>query len=347
MGLIRKGLHIATVGGIAPNSKKQRVAKQQLAALQGKSEAEVRRAGGRYEHSIGAELARSREARARGEVTKVTQTPAWRSAHPLWRPAAEVRRAGAGTWQAGQYESWGHGEKWRRKWLAKHPDIAARLFPDGIPGEPGQRPAGAVRAERYLLILAAAAELVDGEGVTAPAGVAARLAISEDEAAEALYGLAQERDPVRKHLQRELLADVDHGLDRYWEVRAVLERRDAELYRQATGKAPPWEERTAQQARTEAPEERTAQQARTEAPEERTAQQARTEAPEERTAQQARTEAPEERTAQQARTEAPEERTARLRAQVWKLYDQGMRVERISATLGIPVDTVERYLGKP
>lgn len=50
---------------------------------------------------------------------------------------------------------------------------------------------------------------------------------------------------------------------------------------------------------------------------------------------------------QQARTETPEERTARLRAQVWKLYDQGMRVERISATLGIPVDTVERYLGKP
>lgn len=50
---------------------------------------------------------------------------------------------------------------------------------------------------------------------------------------------------------------------------------------------------------------------------------------------------------QQARTETPEERTARLRAQVWKLYDQGMRVERISATLGIPVDTVERHLGKP
>jgi DNA-directed RNA polymerase specialized sigma24 family protein len=49
---------------------------------------------------------------------------------------------------------------------------------------------------------------------------------------------------------------------------------------------------------------------------------------------------------QQARTETPEERTARLRAQVWKLYDQGMRVERISATLGIPVDTVERYPGK-
>ena len=60
MGLIRKSLHIATAGAVAPNSKKQRVAKQQLAALQGKSEAEVRRAGGRYEHSIGAMRAKSR-----------------------------------------------------------------------------------------------------------------------------------------------------------------------------------------------------------------------------------------------------------------------------------------------
>jgi hypothetical protein len=50
MGLIRKSLFLGTGGLIAPNSKKQRTAKQQLAALQGKSDAEVRRAGGRYEH---------------------------------------------------------------------------------------------------------------------------------------------------------------------------------------------------------------------------------------------------------------------------------------------------------
>lgn len=56
MGLIRKSLHIATVGAVAPNSKKQRNQRQLLAAAQGKSDAEVRRAGGRYEHSLGAAL---------------------------------------------------------------------------------------------------------------------------------------------------------------------------------------------------------------------------------------------------------------------------------------------------
>src|SRR6266498_2247761 len=54
MGLIRKSLHIATVGAVAPNSKKQRNQRQLLAAAQGKSDAEVRRAGGRYEYSRGA-----------------------------------------------------------------------------------------------------------------------------------------------------------------------------------------------------------------------------------------------------------------------------------------------------
>jgi hypothetical protein len=52
MGLIRKSLHIATAGVVAPNSKKQRVQRQILAAVQGQSPAQVRRAGGRYEHSL-------------------------------------------------------------------------------------------------------------------------------------------------------------------------------------------------------------------------------------------------------------------------------------------------------
>jgi hypothetical protein len=56
MGLIRKSLHIATVGAVAPNSKKQRNQRQLLAAAQGKSDVEVMRTGGRYEHSLGAAL---------------------------------------------------------------------------------------------------------------------------------------------------------------------------------------------------------------------------------------------------------------------------------------------------
>jgi hypothetical protein len=56
MGLIRKSLFLASGGIVAPNSKKQRNQRQLLAAAQGKSDAEVRRAGGRYEHSLGAVL---------------------------------------------------------------------------------------------------------------------------------------------------------------------------------------------------------------------------------------------------------------------------------------------------
>lgn len=56
MGLIRKSLFLASGGIVAPNSKKQRNQRQSLAAAQGKSDAEVRRAGGRYEHSLGAVL---------------------------------------------------------------------------------------------------------------------------------------------------------------------------------------------------------------------------------------------------------------------------------------------------
>ena len=47
MGLIRKSLYLGTGGVVAPHSRKQRVAMKQLAALQGRGEAEVRRAGGR------------------------------------------------------------------------------------------------------------------------------------------------------------------------------------------------------------------------------------------------------------------------------------------------------------
>ncbi|MDA8322601.1 MAG: SHOCT domain-containing protein [Actinomycetota bacterium] len=47
MGLIRKSLYLTTGGLVAPNSRKQRIQMQQLAALQGATDEEVRRRGGR------------------------------------------------------------------------------------------------------------------------------------------------------------------------------------------------------------------------------------------------------------------------------------------------------------
>ena len=78
MGLIRKSLHIATVGVVAPNSKKQWNQRQLLAAAQGKSDAEVRRAGGRYEHSLGAALGWNgdRPARVQAEAQQQVRPPA-------------------------------------------------------------------------------------------------------------------------------------------------------------------------------------------------------------------------------------------------------------------------------
>lgn len=49
MGFIRKTLFAVTGGAVSPNSKKQRLQMQVVAAAQGKSEEEVRRAGGRRE----------------------------------------------------------------------------------------------------------------------------------------------------------------------------------------------------------------------------------------------------------------------------------------------------------
>jgi hypothetical protein len=47
MGLIRKSLYVASGGIVAPHSRKQRIAMQQLAALQGATPQEVRQRGGR------------------------------------------------------------------------------------------------------------------------------------------------------------------------------------------------------------------------------------------------------------------------------------------------------------
>ena len=55
MGLIRKTLRVATYGGVAARSKKQRTQAQILAAVQGKSEAEIAAAGARVRNREPAE----------------------------------------------------------------------------------------------------------------------------------------------------------------------------------------------------------------------------------------------------------------------------------------------------
>jgi hypothetical protein len=65
MGIVRKALHVTTVGVVAPNSRKQRVATQTLVAIQGGTPSQVRRAGGRYEHGPAAAVDNARVARER------------------------------------------------------------------------------------------------------------------------------------------------------------------------------------------------------------------------------------------------------------------------------------------
>jgi hypothetical protein len=138
VGLIRKSLHVASLGAVAPNSRKQRVALQQLAALQGKSPEEVRRVGGRLQHSP------APVPPGPGERTEA-EREARRSAYPLWRQADELRAAGAKDGDAARYGAYAvippapvgyRAERWRQKYLASHPAIAERLFPDGIPQVP-------------------------------------------------------------------------------------------------------------------------------------------------------------------------------------------------------------------
>ena len=50
MGIIRKSLYLASGGLVAPNSRKQKLAMQQLAALQGATPEEVRRRGARSDY---------------------------------------------------------------------------------------------------------------------------------------------------------------------------------------------------------------------------------------------------------------------------------------------------------
>jgi hypothetical protein len=77
MGLIRGALNLATFGAVASRSKKQRTAAMTLAATQGKSEEEVRIAGGRSFDAVNRADARAATARAATQGSSVLGVNAW------------------------------------------------------------------------------------------------------------------------------------------------------------------------------------------------------------------------------------------------------------------------------
>jgi hypothetical protein len=88
MGLIRGALHLATYGAVSPKSKKQRMASRQLAAMQGKSEAEVKIAGSRnfdWVNQGNIRARQQRELRARQQAGFAGGPAAWDapSDHPV------------------------------------------------------------------------------------------------------------------------------------------------------------------------------------------------------------------------------------------------------------------------
>ena len=80
MGLIRGALHIATYGAVSPKSKKQRTASMQLAALQGKSEAEIKIAGSRNFDWVNQTNIRARQQRE----LRATQQAGLAGGSPVW-----------------------------------------------------------------------------------------------------------------------------------------------------------------------------------------------------------------------------------------------------------------------
>ncbi len=88
MGLIRGALHIATYGAVSPKSKKQRTASKQLAAMQGKSEAEIKIAGSRnfdWVNQANIRARQQRELRASQQAGLAEGPPVWHapSNHPV------------------------------------------------------------------------------------------------------------------------------------------------------------------------------------------------------------------------------------------------------------------------
>ena len=75
MGLIRGSLHIFTYGAVSAKSKKQRMASMQLAALQGKSPAAIKAAGGRNFDFANNDKARRVERREAGQRSQPAKPP--------------------------------------------------------------------------------------------------------------------------------------------------------------------------------------------------------------------------------------------------------------------------------
>ena len=137
MGLLRKSLYLGTGGIVAPNSRKQKKAAQTLAAIQGASPAQVRQTGGRYDFDTVitgtpqvrmSAAARPADHRVPGDPPLLTK-----GGKQLRFSQTRMRAMGASTFDAARWQS--RSDRWRRAWLVKHPDVAAKMFPDGYPAE--------------------------------------------------------------------------------------------------------------------------------------------------------------------------------------------------------------------
>ena len=268
-------------------------------------EASCRECRKRWQLAMAEEQARARrEAERRQRLQKQARRQAerrqqYREMPGLDRSAEDAADAGASHRAAVRYES--GSDRWRRRYLSRHPAVARQLFPAGVPAEEQSGPPPQDAADQAVLRTMAAPGIPPAERYRA---AFQERSVSGVEGKMQLIGDYPSVGAARGACQIRAGASLD------WHSTPVQGMTGAIAVNTATGASTAY-------------------------------------AVLDRWTMQARTETPEEHTAQQARTETPEEHTARLRAQVWKLYDQGMRVERISATLGIPVDTVERYLGKP
>ena len=101
MGLIRGTLHLATYGAVSPKSKKQRMASRQLAAMQGKSEAEIKAAGGRNFDIVNQANLRARQQRElrraaqRADLQRLRQETEVRQPIPQSDAVSELERLAA------------------------------------------------------------------------------------------------------------------------------------------------------------------------------------------------------------------------------------------------------------
>jgi hypothetical protein len=109
MGFIRKTLFTATMGAVAPYSRKQRVAAQTLAAVAGKSREEVERAG------------------TRRAAFGFDGTPSAPAAIRPGRDHIPPRRPGDARHRPAGWEGpWDAGHEWRSRHRPDSPEYRAR-----------------------------------------------------------------------------------------------------------------------------------------------------------------------------------------------------------------------------